>query len=97
MLMSAPTFHDMKEWINAFRLHAIDVMDARSKFFEKKLERSGVKVPRASVLLTTGMNAPLIAMAEAGALGNTHKRSQSHVNSTVSPLIAEAENPLRNT
>ena len=59
MLMSAPTFHDMKEWITAFRNHAIDVMEARSKFFEKKLERSGVRVPRASVLLTSGMNAPL--------------------------------------
>ena len=59
MLMSAPTFHDMKEWINAFRQHAIDVMEARSRFFEKKLERVGVRVPRGSILLTTGMNAPL--------------------------------------
>lgn len=88
----------MKEWINAFRLHAIDVMDARSKFFEKKLERSGVKVPRGSVLLTTGMNAPLLAMAAAGAKDSTHKRTQSHGNNMVRPLIiAEADKGLRST
>ena len=61
MLMSAPTQHDMKEWINAFRRHQIDTMEARSRFFEKKLERSGVRVPRASILMTQGLNAPLLA------------------------------------
>ena len=59
MLISAPTHHDMKEWIQAFRMHQIDTMDARCKFFEKKLERTGVKVPRGSVLLQKGLNAPL--------------------------------------
>lgn len=34
-------------------------MDARSKYFEKKLERTGVKVPRGSVLLKKGFNAPI--------------------------------------
>ena len=41
----------MKEWINAFRLHQIDTLEARSKFLEKKLEKVGVKVPRATVLI----------------------------------------------
>ena len=59
MLISAPTNHDMKEWIQAFRMHQIDTMEARCKFFEKKLERTGVKVPRGSVLLQKGLNAPL--------------------------------------
>jgi len=51
----------MKEWINAFRMHQIDIMEARSKFFDKKLERSGIRVPRASILITN-LNAPLQAM-----------------------------------
>lgn len=59
MLVSAPTAHDMREWINAFRMHQIDVMEKRSIFFEKKLERTGVRVPRASILMTTGLDAPL--------------------------------------
>lgn len=64
MLISAPTHHDMKEWIQAFRMHQIDTMDARCKFFEKKLERTGVKVPRGSVLLQKGLNAPLEGIAQ---------------------------------
>ena len=52
MLLAAPTHHDMKEWINAFRNHQITVMEARTAFFEKKLERSGVRVPRGSILVT---------------------------------------------
>ena len=64
MLISAPTHHDMKEWIQAFRLHQIDTMEARSKFFEKKLERTGVKVPRGSVLLLKGLNAPLEGISQ---------------------------------
>ena len=59
MLISAPTHHDMKEWINAFRMHQIDTLEARSRFFESKLERSGVRVPRASILMRKGLNAPL--------------------------------------
>jgi len=59
MLLSAPTPHDKKEWISAMRVHQIDVIQSRTKFFEKKLERSGVRVPRASILLTQGFNAPL--------------------------------------
>lgn len=62
MLVSAPTEHDKKEWINAFRMHQVDTMEARSKFFEKKLERDGLRVPRASILVTNGMNAPLLAI-----------------------------------
>lgn len=34
-------------------------MEARSKYFERKLERTGVKVPRGSVLLKKGFNAPI--------------------------------------
>ena len=64
MLMSAPTPHDMKEWINALRLHQIDVIESRAKFFEKKLERAGVRVPRASILITQGFNAPLQAIGK---------------------------------
>ena len=62
MLISAPTEHDMREWIHAFRMHQIDTMEARSRFFEKKLERSGVRVPRASILMTQGLNAPLLGI-----------------------------------
>ena len=40
-------------------------MEARSKFFEKKLERSGVKIPRASILMSQGFNAPLLGTAVA--------------------------------
>ena len=45
-------------------MHQIDTMDARCKFFEKKLERTGVKVPRGSVLLQKGLNAPLEGIAQ---------------------------------
>ena len=81
MLISAPTFHDMKEWINAFRMHQIDTMEARSKFFEKKLERSGVKVPRASILMTKGLNAPLqaTAMARTMSAGPNNLRTFSEI------------------
>ena len=64
MLMSAPTEHDMKEWINAFRMHQVDTMQSRSIFFEKKLERIGVRVPRGSVLIRQGMNAPLQSLGK---------------------------------
>ena len=50
-MLAAPTKQDMGEWINAFRLHQIDTLEARSKFLEKKLEKVGVKVPRATVML----------------------------------------------
>ena len=60
MMLSAPTEHDMKEWINALRLHQIDTMDSRSKFFEKKLDRLGIRVPRATILVRKGINAPLL-------------------------------------
>ena len=59
MLLSAATPHDMKEWINALRLHQIDVIESRATFFERKLQRAGVRVPRASILITQGFNAPL--------------------------------------
>ena len=39
-------------------------MEARCKFFENKLERSGVKVPRGSVLLKKGYNAPIEATTQ---------------------------------
>ena len=80
MLVSAPTAHDMREWITAFRNHQIEVMKARAALFEKKLERSGVKVPRASILMTSGPNAPLQAVKA--------MRTQSAVNATIQPLSA---------
>ena len=81
MLISAPTFHDMKEWINAFRMHQIDTMDARSKLFEKKLERSGVRVPRASILMSHGLNAPLqgTGVARTMSAGPNNLRSFSEI------------------
>ena len=48
----------MEEWIFAFRLQKYDIYDARSKFLEKKLQKVGVRVPRATVLVSHGMNAP---------------------------------------
>ena len=51
LLLAAPTEQDMKEWINSFRLHQIDTLEARSQFLEKKLEKVGVRVPRATVLI----------------------------------------------
>ena len=59
MLFSAPTPHDKKEWISALRNHQIDVISSRATFFERKLERLGMRVPRASILVTKGFNAPL--------------------------------------
>ena len=59
MLLSAPSELDMKEWINAFRMHQIDTMVSRSRFFEKKLQKTGVRVPSASVLMARGLDAPL--------------------------------------
>ena len=52
--MAAPTERDMNEWINAFRQHQIDTIEARSKFLEKKLQKVGVNVPRATVLIEQG-------------------------------------------
>ena len=49
----------MKEWISAFRMHQIDTMVSRSRFFEKKLQKTGVRVPAASVLMKRGLDAPL--------------------------------------
>ena len=67
MTVSAPTEHDKKEWIHAFRMHQVDTMEARSRFFEKKLERDGLRVPRASILVTKGMNTPLVAVQKSNA------------------------------
>lgn len=58
MLVAAPTEHDRKEWINALRHHQIQTLEDRAKLFEKKLERSGIRVPRASILVSKGFNAP---------------------------------------
>ena len=63
--------------MHAFRMHQIDTLEARTAFFEKKLERIGVKVPRASVLITEGFNAPLQAV-----------RSQSMAPAQTRPLEA---------
>ena len=60
MTVSAPTEHDKRDWIQAFRMHQVDTMEARSRFFEKKMEREGLRVPRASILVSKGMNAPLM-------------------------------------
>ena len=57
LLLAAPTERDMGEWINAFRLHQIDTLEARSKFLEKKLEKVGVMVPRATVLVQKTVSA----------------------------------------
>lgn len=59
MLLAAPTEKDQLEWMYAFREHQIDVFAARSKLFDKKLQKAGVRVPRGSILLTKGMNTPL--------------------------------------
>ena len=59
MLVSAASEHDKREWIKALREHQIDTLQSRAKFFERKLERSGVRVPRASILVSKGFNAPL--------------------------------------
>ena len=51
LILAANGETDMQEWITAFRLHSIDTIEAKSKFFEKKLEKIGFKMPRATVLL----------------------------------------------
>lgn len=50
-------------------------------FFEKKLERCGVRVPRGSILLTNGFNAPLANVPSL--------RSRSEVISTVGGPLQE--------
>ena len=109
MLLSAPTPHDMKEWINALRLHQIDVIDSRATFFERKLQRAGVRVPRASILITQGFNAPLQSVkaprtqsAQPGELQSlmaSGKESKSAVSTvTVGAAIDTSANPgLRRT
>ena len=109
MLLSAPTPHDMKEWINALRLHQIDVIESRATFFERKLQRAGVRVPRASILITQGFNAPLQSVkmprtqsAQPGELQSLlapGKESKSAVSTvTVSAAIDTSGNPgLRRT
>lgn len=87
MLMKAPTEHDKNEWINAFRFHQYQVLEARTAFFEKKLERAGVKVPRGSILLTHGFNAPLQATA---ALRTRSEVVGLSTNSSLMPLPEEA-------
>merc|ERR1711893_247099 len=51
LILAANGEQDMQEWITAFRLHSIDTIEAKSKFFEKKLEKIGFKMPRATILL----------------------------------------------
>ena len=68
MLLAAPTERDMGEWINAFRLHQIDTLEARSKFLEKKLEKVGVKVPRATVLIEQDQVPGIIGMVSQATL-----------------------------
>jgi len=51
LLLSAQNDTDRREWIDAFRQHQIDTINARSRFLEKKLEKVGVMVPRATVLI----------------------------------------------
>ena len=58
----------MGEWINAFRLHQIDTLEARSKFLEKKLEKVGVKVPRATVLIEQDQVPGIIGMVSQATL-----------------------------
>ena len=58
----------MGEWINAFRLHQIDTLEARSKFLEKKLEKVGVTVPRATVLIQQDQVPGIIGMVSQATL-----------------------------
>ena len=69
LLLAAPTQQDMREWINAFRLHQIDTLEARSKFLEKKLEKVGVKVPRGTVLLSESVAKTIGQMPSQATLG----------------------------
>jgi len=69
LLLAAPTEQDMKEWIKAFRLHQIDTLEARSKFLEKKLERVGVLVPRATVLIEQNQVIGIGGMVSQATLG----------------------------
>lgn len=50
MLMAAPSEKDKDEWITAFRAHQIDMFEARSKYFDRKLKAMGIIVPTASQL-----------------------------------------------
>ena len=60
----------MNEWIRAFRMHQIDTIEARSKFLEKKLEKVGVTVPRASILIQQNQVPGLMgAMSSQATLG----------------------------
>lgn len=45
-------------------------MISRSEFFDKKLERLGLRVPRGSILVRNGLNAPLLGVTPANADGN---------------------------
>ena len=54
MLLAAPTQRDRDEWVKALRLTIIDMFEARSKLFEKKLLRDGVQVPRGTMLISLG-------------------------------------------
>ena len=51
LLVAAQSAKDKFDWISAFRLHQIDTIEARSKFLEKKLEKVGITVPRATILI----------------------------------------------
>ena len=42
MLMAAPSEKDKDEWITAFRAHQIDMFEARSKYFDRKLKAMGM-------------------------------------------------------
>ena len=57
MLLSAPSEKDKDEWILAFRAHQIDMFEARSKYFDRKLKSLGVLVPSASQLVAQGEGA----------------------------------------
>jgi hypothetical protein len=57
MLLSAPSNKDKDEWILAFRAHQIDMFDARSRYFDRKLKSMGILVPSASELVAHGEGA----------------------------------------
>lgn len=52
-------------------------MVSRSEFFDKKLERLGLRVPRGSILVRKGLNAPLIGITPTSDGENRMKRTQS--------------------
>ncbi len=86
MLVSAASEHDKREWIKALREHQIDTLQSRAKFFERKLERSGVRVPRASILVSKGYNAPLQNVAI--------PRTQSHGAAEMRPLLTDGSGAI---